>query len=29
MQARGLSESEIGGILGGNFTRVAHASWIH
>tara|TARA_B110000208_G_C11662632_1_gene392208 strand:- start:8 stop:694 length:687 start_codon:yes stop_codon:yes gene_type:complete len=29
MQARGLSEPEIGGILGENFARVARESWIH
>ena len=28
MQARGISESEIRGILGENFARVAHESWL-
>ena len=27
MQARGLTESEITGVLGGNFARVAQQSW--
>ena len=29
MQAQGLTEPEIGGILGGNFARVSRASWVH
>ena len=28
MQARGLSKSEIGGVLGGNFARVAAQCWV-